>query len=330
MAKLTIAYSGIMNKYIILLMFITPLLAYGQAKNNNKMTHVLKNKNLEIRIDAPLENYDFPRFDWTGKIVSVTYKNILVSGVERTDIEDDNKHGKGFYNEFGIEIPIGFNEVKEGEWFPKIGIGSLKKTGDKYLFTEGYAIRPADFKVSAFPEKLIINCQSELLNGYAYVLTKEIELNDSGFIIRYSLRNTGEKSIITNEYVHNFLAINHELIGKNYILKFDFPLKTQLFDAIVNPEKIVETGEKEFTFNGTPSEQFFFSNLSGSQKVDATWELLNMDARIGIREKGSFKTNKMNLWGWKHVVSPELFFDINLKPGDELKWSRTYTVFEIK
>jgi len=293
------------------------------------MTHILKNKNLEIHIDLPLENYDFSRFDWTGKIVSVKYKDIYVSGIERTDIEDDNKHGKGFYNEFGIEIPIGYDEAKEGEWFPKIGVGLLKKKGEKYLFSKKYKIRPAEFKVSTAPDKLIISCQSPLVNGYSYVLKKEIELTESGFIIRYFLKNTGEKIIATNEYDHNFLAINKELIGSSYILKFAFPLKPELFDATVNPENKVEVGQREISFNGTPGEQFFFSNLSGNQNVDASWELLNTKNKIGISETGSFKTTKVNLWGWKHVISPELFFDINVKPGEEIEWSRTYNIFEI-
>ena len=76
--------------------------------------------------------------------------------------------------------------------------------------------------------------------------------------------------------------------------------------------------------------QFFFGNLTGGQTVDASWELVNSGTGIGIRETGSFKTNKINLWGWKQVISPELFFSIRVEPGKELEWSRTYTIFETK
>ena len=43
------------------------------------MSHILKNKNLEIQIDLPAENYNFSRFDWTGNIVSVmsTMKDLV-------------------------------------------------------------------------------------------------------------------------------------------------------------------------------------------------------------------------------------------------------------
>lgn len=292
------------------------------------MTHILENKALEIHIDLPLENYQLSRFDWTGKIIAVKYKNIPVAGVEKMNTEDNNDYGKGFYNEFGIDAPVAYDEIEEGDYFHKIGIGILKKAGEGYLFSNTYEIQPAKFEVTTKPNVLIIECTSQSINGYAYVLKKEIELLESGFVIKYHLHNTGEKTIATNEYNHNFLAIDQELIGSNYILKFPFQVKPELFGATVNPEEKVDIGPNEITFNGTPNEQFFFSNLSGNEVVDASWELINTKSKIGIRETGSFKTAKINLWGWKHVVSPELFFDFELKPNQTIEWSRKYDIFE--
>lgn len=292
-----------------------------------EMTHTLKSKNLEIRIDLPLENYNFSRFDWTGKIVDVKYKGINVSGIERTD-KDEDKIGKGFYNEFGIDKPVGYDEINEGLWFHKVGIGALKKDGEPYSFSKEYEIKPAGFTVKPELNKISIICKSELINGYSYELTKEIEVFESSFRINYGLYNTGDKTISTNEYNHNFVAINKDLIGSNYILKFPFKITTE-FGEIVNPENKVEVGSNEITFNNTPKEQFFYSNLSGGENVEASWELINTKSKIGISETGSFKTNKVNLWGWEHVISPELFFDVSVQPGQLIEWSRTYTIFEI-
>ena len=317
-----------MKKTILFLVLILPFAAGSQSINNTEMTHILKNRNLEIQIDLPLANYNFSRFDWCGKITSVKYKGISVSGMEKLNDKDDNQSGKGFYNEFGIEAAVGFNEISEGDWFHKIGIGLLKKEGGAYLFHKNYEILPAEFKVTAKPEKIIINCKSQLANGYAYEYKKEIELVESGFVIKYQLKNTGTKTIITNEYDHNFIAVNNELISSDYILKFPFSINPELFDATVNPEGKVEIAHNEITFNDTPVEQFFFSNLSGNVNVDANWELINTKSKLGISETGSFKTAKVNLWGWTHVISPELFFDIHLEPGREVEWSRTYKVFE--
>jgi len=314
---------------ILGLMICLPFVSIAQHKEKTNMSHILKNKNLEIHINFPLGSYKFSRFDWTGKITVVKFKGVDVAGNERLNCDNDNCFGKGFYNEFGIETPVGFDECEEGEWFHKIGVGLLKKEGDSYSFSKDYEIQPADFKVMAETNKLVVVCKSQSINAYSYVLKKEIKLLGNGFVIKYQLHNTGDKTISTNEYNHNFLAINKDLIGSNYILKFPFKIKPELFGAAVNPEGIVEVGDHKITFNNTPEEQFFFSDLSGGENVDAIWELVNTKSKIGIRETGSFKTNKVNLWGWKHVVSPELFFDIDLKPGEKTEWSRTYHLLDI-
>jgi hypothetical protein len=317
-----------MKSYLLFLLSIIPFEVSSQEKDTI-MTHVMKNMNLEIRIDLPFANYNFSRFDWTGKISSVKYKNIEISGLEKKNIEENDKYGKGFYNEFGIHAAIGYDETREGEWFHKIGIGLLKKEGGDYLFSRTYEIQPAGFHVITKPGKIMISCKSESVNGYSYVLEKAVELLESGFIIKYHLKNTGEKTISTNEYDHNFITINNELIGTDYILKFPFYINPGLFEGNVNPEGKVEVGQNEITFTATPKEEFFFGNLSGDENVDATWELINRKTKIGIRETGSFKTTKVNLWGREHVISPELFFVISVKPGEEIEWSRTYHIFEI-
>ena len=294
------------------------------------MAHILKNKNLEIKIDLPLENYNFSRFDWTGNIVDIKFQNIQLAPVERTEGINEDSVGKGFYNEFGIDTALGYDETEIGGWFHKIGVGLLKKEDSEYLFSKNYEIKPAEFKISAESDRVLIKCKSQDANGYAYLLRKEIQLTESGFTLKYYLQNTGEKDINTDEYVHNFTAINNDLIGNKYVLKFPFQLKPGLFGETVNPELKVAIGQNEIKFKDTPEEQFFFSNLSGNKNVDASWQLINLESKIGISETGSFQTNKVNLWGWKHVICPELFFKIDIKPGESAEWTRNYNIYKIK
>ena len=292
------------------------------------MSHILKNNNLEIHIDLPLEKYNFSRFDWTGKIATVKFQNIEVSSSERPYGENEHLFGKGFYNEFGIDTALGFNETKIGEWFHKIGVGLLKKEDNEYLFHKSYEIKPAEFEVIKKLNSIIITCSSQTVNGYSYVLKKEIKLLENSFTINYYLQNTGEKNINTDEYVHNFTVINKDLIGSNYKLKFPFQLKPQLFEETVNPEQKVDIAENEIKFNGSPKEQFFFSNLTGYKSISAKWQLDHLKSNITISEIGSFNTNKINLWGWNHVISPELFINISLKSGQATEWSRTYNFYK--
>ena len=293
------------------------------------MAHILKNNHLELHIDAPTENYSCTRFDWTGKISQLKFQNIPLTTIENTDLINTACFGKGFYNEFGIDTPLGFHETAIDGWFHKIGIGLLKKEDDHYLFHKKYAVKPAKFDVFPEANKVIITCVSESVNGYSYELTKEIELHHSSFTVKYTLHNTGEKEIVTDEYVHNFMAINNTSIGKDYELSFQFKLQPLFFDETVNTEQKVAIGSNRITFKDTPKEQFFFSNLSGGKLENAAWTLLNSNTKIGIQETGNFQTNKINVWGWGHVISPELFFKINIKAGKSLEWTRTFEVFKI-
>ncbi len=293
------------------------------------MTHMLKNKTLEIHIDLPLENYKGARFDWTGKITSVKFQDMELAGVENPETENEQYLGKGFYNEFGIDDALGFEEAVIGGWFHKIGVGLLKKEDNTYHISKRYTVQPATFKITKKANTVLLQCTSDIINGYGYVLEKEIQLNDSGFTIRYHLKNTGEKDIITDEYVHNFTAINKEPIGSNYILKFPFQLQPARFEETVNPEQKVIIGATDLKFKAGPNVPFFFSNLSGDEIVDAQWELRNLKSKIGMSETGRFKTNKVNIWGAPHVICPELFFKIALKPGESTKWSRHYEVYNL-
>ena len=293
------------------------------------MTHILKSNNLKVAIDFPLENYKGSRFDWSGKISSIKFENLPLTTIEDTRSKDVNFLGKGLYNEFGITNPVGYNETPKGGWFHKIGVGLLKKEHKQYLFHRKHVIRPAHFDITYEDRKIIIICKSELVNGYSYILKKEISISENSFTINYFLHNTGEKKIITDEYVHNFMAINNALIGEDYTLKFPFPINSSLFDETVNSENKVEIGLDNVTFNKTPEKQFFFSNLTGGKELQAEWILTNLKANVGIKEFGSFKTDKINLWGWKHVISPELFFKISIDPKKTVEWSRKFDVFKI-
>lgn len=292
------------------------------------MTHILKSDSLELHVDAPLEGYQFTRFDWTGKITQVWYRGIPLTKLEVPGKGDQRLLGRGFYNEFGIDEGLGFADANAGEWFHKIGVGALKKEGEEYQFSYPYELRPAQFKIEASPEQLIVHCGGEEIRGYAYALTKSIRVTEGGFKLDYVLRNTGSQPIITDEYVHNFLGFAAEDICADYRLNFPFILRPGTLGAVVNGERVVQIERGNVGFRGTPKDQFFYSELSANNPVEASWELTNNKLGIAVRETGDFQTSKINLWGWQHVVSPELFMDIKLLPGNTLRWSRSYGCYD--
>lgn len=293
------------------------------------MPQLLKNQNLELILDLPLENYHLPRFDWTGKIVDVKYKGITMAGIEKESTEPGDFPGVGFYNEFGIDKPIGYTDIQPGDWFHKIGVGLLQKTEGDYFFAHPYKIRSLQFKVEGRQEELTIHCEGPLVNGYAYSFEKKIVLTDQGFEIHYQLTNIGEKPIETNEYNHNFVRLGDQDIGGNYQLEFPFPLQPGASGEVVNPDQVVQVHENIIKLTGSPRSPFFYSFLNGEDEVPAQWKLIHSNLGIGIQETGSFSTSKVNLWAWRGAISPELFVPIHLLPGETKYWTRSYKIFEL-
>lgn len=293
------------------------------------MVYNLKNENIELEVELPGTGYRAPRFDQSGKIARCTYRGVTITNSELPFENNPELNGQGFYNEFDIDSPPGFVETRIGEWFHKIGVGLLKKESEVYNFTHPYQVRPARFEVDSKPEHLVITCIGPSSNGYSYQLLKAISLGDNGFRIDYHLKNTGEKPLETSEYVHNFIGFSRSAIGEDYLLMFPAGIAENLLFEAVNPDEKVLIDGNQVNFSGTHDVPFFFSHLFGQQEVRATWKLINRKYNLVITETGDFKTSKVNLWGWRHVVCPELFINLKLEPGQLASWSRNFLIEEI-
>ncbi len=191
------------------------------------MPHILRNQLLEVQVDLPGEAYRGSRFDWTGTISAVRFQGRSVTGAELASPGENPTAGKGFYNEFGIDTALGFDDTELGDWFHKIGIGLLKKDGEAYQFHHPYDIRAAAFEFFPASDQIRLICRAPIHNGYAYQLEKVIEIQEHGFALHYLLKNLGEKAIVTTEYCHNFLCLDEAAPGPGYELSFPFLLKPE-------------------------------------------------------------------------------------------------------
>ncbi len=291
------------------------------------MSFKLNNEYICLDIQEPGEHYKGARFDWTGQIIQITFLNKHTFCTTETLNRDEfNKKGRGLYNEFGIDQPVGYNNCPIGSEFPKIGVGLLTRKSKKtYDFFEDYEIKPYSFSFQNAKAQFI--CKAETTQEYSFELDKRIVLDKNTFTINYSLFNFGNKVIKTNEYVHNFLSINKKKIDASYKLLFSFPIKPEKFAQSVNPENAVQINKDSISWNSTPKEQFFFSNINTRYNRKENWTLIHLIDKVGIRESTNFKVQKINLWGAEHVISPELFFQLNAAPGKRISWSRSYEVF---
>jgi hypothetical protein len=293
------------------------------------MAIVLSNNLLKIEIDEPGKPYIKSRFDWTGKITQVLFDNkytfCTVEVPENLNLALD---GQGLYNEFGIAEPIGFEDCAVGELFPKIGVGLLKRPDEKpYNFFREYEVEKFDVQINTSETEAVFITNPKNCRGYAIRLTKKFSLLENKLIIDYKLENTGSKAISTTEYCHNFIAVNHARMCEDYILKFPFRINPKRFEEIVNPDKAIQFDTNCLKFVSDTEQQFFFSPFINDTDTKEQWESVHTGYGVGVREITDFVPLKINVWGWKHVISPETFYQIKLNGNQKSTWKRIYEFF---
>lgn len=307
----------------------------GTLKQNHKgviMAIVLNNGKIKLKIETAGEKYQGSRFDWNGAIVSAKFDGIETLGEEKTfGKRNPRLYGRGMHNEFGIRRPVGFDDCGRENLFPKIGTGWLYKEEGPYRFHLLYALIMLDYTttVDTANNKATFHCHSVEINGYAFEYTKQIELNDSGFSVSYTLKNTGSKLIETDEYVHNFIKINHKKISQDQELTFSWNINKDKLLENVDPcnSLLIEGNSIKFANTPKKGKEFFLAGLtegiSEAEKANPSWTLTDNKNHIQITEKTDFCVSRVDLWGHAENISPEMFYSFSIKPGETTTWKRT-------
>ncbi|RSK26080.1 hypothetical protein EJF36_03875 [Bacillus sp. HMF5848] len=287
--------------------------------------YYLENNRLKVEIQEPGSFYKGPRFDWTGFITQITLDgNINYCVPERLE-EGKGTGGLGLCNEFGIDLPIGYDETEVDEMFPKIGVGLLKKDEDDvYDFFRNYEVLPLEFKIAKEANSITFETTNYSPMGYGYHLFKEVAIVDNRLIINYQLKNVGKHPIHTNEYSHNFIGINNQLIGEHYQLKMP---RMKKMDIEVGS---ISKSEDRLTWSATPDEDFYAHIDWDVNNGTYNWDVFHDKIGAGVREISEFQPSKIALWGTTHVVCPEVFIDIKLNPNEIKSWKRVYEFYQGK
>jgi hypothetical protein len=305
----------------------------GQAHKDYPQT-TLTNGILTLRVMLPdAENgyYRGTRFDWSGVVSLVKYKEHVFFGEWKTTHDATNHDDiAGPVDEFGMFVPLGYNEAKVGEPFVKIGVGILTKVAEpEYRFWYPYKIiRPGTWKVDSGPDW--IEFRQNLGSGnLGYFYTKKILLRKGSpsFTIAHRLKNTGKARLSTNQYCHNFTMIDNQPIGSQYRLAFPFKPEPQ--------DKAGLRGVGEFTANNLlfrreiKDGESLFAKLKGltGRVTDNAVTVENAKTHAGLHIKGNVAVTSFNLFAAPLAVCPEPFIQIELEPGQEKAWEASYEFF---
>ncbi len=188
-------------------------------------------------------------------------------------------------------------------------------------------------------------------NGYGYSLLKLLALDEreARVSFSYTLKNTGEKRIVTDFYNHNFFNVDGDAVGPNYSFAFAAELKAKdlkgKFGELVElkappPAKPNDHPKgifgEVFAMNGSalhfkekvPNGVDVMATLTGFDAKDEkhqTFEMRHAPSGVTVRVQHSYPFAKFNVWGIKTTICPEPFLAIDLKPGEEMSWSVAYT-----
>lgn len=173
--------------------------------SNTSNTHInLENGRLNVEIARPGSVYNGSRFDWTAFITKIVLDNKYSFCAPESEIPGQGSGGFGLCNEFGINTPIGYDEAKPQEKFPKLGTGLLTRPDESdYFFFDKYEVEPFPVKISADKNAVVFDVEPVNCNGYAVKMTKTVSIEGNILTIDYHLENVGSKPIKTEEYCHN-------------------------------------------------------------------------------------------------------------------------------
>jgi len=295
------------------------------------MMITLKSNRLRVEIaesgEAPNTGF---RFDRAGFITDIILDgSTWFCASEPQNLVHRSSGGRGLCSEYQCDVS---GEAQIGGYFPKFGVGLIRKEADeKYFFHKQYAdVKPFPVHIQAAPDNAIFTTRGETCLGYALSCCKTIKVYENCLRMELEVKNTGDKDIEINEYCHNFLSIAGMAIGPDYSLEFPtLRQKNTVKEALTGRqgEKLSIMGDgRNFIFSAFNAKASQFQvDINGADPGSPfSWKLVNSAAKASAEETDDFMPAKVSVWAIDHIVSPEIFIHFVVGPGESKKWTRVW------
>jgi len=274
--------------------------------------------------------YQATRFDWSGIITSLEYKG-------------HNYYGKWFekYSPTIHDVvmgpveefdQVGYSAAKIGGTFVKIGVGSLTKPEESvYNRFKLYQIaNQGKWKVKKKSDQIqFIHILNDTEYPYEYTKTIQLTKGKPEMVLTHTLKNTGQQTIVTDVYDHNFNVIDKQPVGPGYVVKFPFNVTGtgKGIGGIAN----IQGNQITFLRNLAKSENIFCDGLKGFSNTAKEYDIRveNIKAGAGVRITSDQPILKMVFWCSSTTVCPEPYIQIKVEPGQEFSWKITYEYYTL-
>lgn len=277
--------------------------------------------------------YRATRFDWSGVISSLEYKGHKYFG-QWFEKYDPKIHDAimGPVEEFTTtEAGFGYDAVKPGGTFLRIGVGVLRKPQQpppRGFFTYDIA-DPGLWTVQQGPDWIAFTHEVPMTAGYSYLYQKTLRLTPGKpeLVLEHRLRNTGTRTIDTSVYDHNFLVIDGQPSGPDFTVRFPFELK-----AGGDLKDILEIHGGELTYRRKlEKNETVLTPLAGFGEGVGDYNITveNNKTGAGVRITADQPLARVVFWSAPKVLSPEAYVSMKIEPGQERTWRITYDLYTL-
>lgn len=315
-----------MRKLIITVLILSGSAAWAQYPEA-RISNGIINAHIYLP-DAENGFYRATRFDWAGVVSSLKYKDHEYFG------QWYGKHDPAVHDAIQGPVeafdPVGYDEAKPGETFLKIGTGILKKVNDApYRFSTKFDIlNGGEWKVRTKKDRVEFIHGLHDATGYSYIYKKTLRLlrNKPELVLEHTLKNTGQKTIDTRVFNHNFFMIDGQTSGPDFIITVPFVIENEAAGKLMQFENNRMLYLRELAQRNSTME--YPKGFTG-EKTDYDFRIENHKTGGAVRITSNRPLSDFMFWSIPSVLSPEPFIKVKAAPGEEFKWEIKYQFYEI-
>jgi hypothetical protein len=236
----------------------------------------------------------------------------------------------GPVEEFGTNS-LGFNDAAPGGKFVKVGVGALKKpdNGRAYNHFTTYEIADGG-KWTIRKGTDFVEFTQELTDaaGYAYVYRKTVRLAKDKAVmsLEHSLKNTGQKTIETSVYDHDFYMLDGKPTSPDFVVKFPFEVH---WSGLASQLTEITGRELHFLQEYQPGQtaSSYLTGYDPMKAADYDMRVENRRTGAGVRQTSDHPIARINFWSIRNTVCPEAYIDLKIEPGQEAAWRINYEFY---
>ena len=288
---------------------------------------LLSNDRLRIEISEPGEKpNETVRFDRAGFVSDVTLDGAYhFAANEPGNLAHPSTGGRGFCCEYKANYS---DEVPDGEYYPKLGVGLIRREGSYKFFNKYSDVRHFPVTVTKSDSEAVFVTEPELCLGIAMRQTKKISIEDNVMTMTVTVVNEGSRDIDTQEYCHNFISVDGMGISPEYSVTFPLlQLPSQdLENEYPTPCNYHAEGSRIRYLRTEREVSLCKIPLIGyEQQKPFTYTVAHDGAKARVEGEDDIVCHEIILWSTDHIISPEVIQHFVIAPGESYTWTRKWT-----